>query len=96
VRYNQRPSFDTHGASTIPDQADRRSEAGEHAKRLLPTFKDWPTGIAHGVAFDMNAAQKKQALKAAAAALSAKDYKQALTHCKQVLQADTNCYEAYV
>lgn len=44
----------------------------------------------------MSTPQKKQALKAAAAALSAKDFKQALTHCKQALQADTNCYEAYV
>eukprot|EP00775_Hariotina_reticulata_P011622 gene11622-11766_t len=44
----------------------------------------------------MSAPQKKQALKAAAAALSAKDYKQAITHCKQALQADANCYEAYV
>lgn len=38
----------------------------------------------------------KDALKLARAALAAKEYKEALGHCKTALKADRNSYEAYL
>lgn len=38
----------------------------------------------------------KRALKAAREALAAKEYKEALQHCKAALKEDRSCYEAYV
>lgn len=39
---------------------------------------------------------KRRELRAARDALAAKEWKDALGHCKAVLREDRSCYEAYV
>jgi hypothetical protein len=38
----------------------------------------------------------RKALKSAREAIVAKEYREALQHCKQALKEDPSCYEAYV
>ncbi len=78
----------------VIQQQSHSTHAHQHALILFAGRDD---GAELGYILAMSALSGvKRSVKAAREALAAKEYKDALQHCKAALKEDRSCYEAYV